>query len=451
VRREFCEAWERARADERFAALELPPADRVHAGYFARRRGAAVDSTGKSREDDEAYALIMADKSRLLSPGEPVRFVFSHSALREGWDNPNVFQICTLRRTRSELKKRQELGRGMRLPVLASGLRTRDPDLARLTVIANESYEAFARDLQREVARDAGVDFSRCIVERRARRVMPLRPDWRDNPWFAELWRRVARPLRFVPALEFAALRERALDALGALAHSPAPRAVSIARGRLEGGVVVGGEVETRPLATGQPEIGPVPEHGAPDCAPVPDPLAWLQAETGLSRATLAELITTSRLAGRLVSAPNALLEAAARSLRALVADESARCGRYEPHGEPLDLEVLLHRPLSGGAHESVAVARSIYQTLPARDAAEGAWLRAVDAEVATRAIFRWPSWLQISSPLGALASGWLVVREGEGGRPELALVVEPTGDASRLSLLAALSRAVGATLELRA
>ncbi|MEZ4269527.1 MAG: DEAD/DEAH box helicase family protein, partial [Myxococcota bacterium] len=102
VRREFCEAWERARADERFAGLELPPADRVHAGYFARRRGAAVDSTGKSREDDEAYALIMADKSRLLSPGEPVRFVFSHSALREGWDNPNVFQICTLRRTRSE-------------------------------------------------------------------------------------------------------------------------------------------------------------------------------------------------------------------------------------------------------------------------------------------------------------------------------------------------------------
>lgn len=125
-------------------------------------QGEYVDSTGK-KEDDDAYELIMQDKERLLSHEEPVRFIFSHSALREGWDNPNIFQICVLRTMNTVTERRQTIGRGLRLPVsVNNGTLTRltDPDLARLTVIANESYRDFAENLQKEY-REAGVSIGR--------------------------------------------------------------------------------------------------------------------------------------------------------------------------------------------------------------------------------------------------------------------------------------------------
>ncbi len=103
----------------------------------------------------------MKKKEQLLSLDEPLRFIFSHSALREGWDNPNVFQICTLNETRSPVKKRQEIGRGLRLPVDQNGLRVFDESINKLYVMANESYEDFARALQTEYEEDCGVTFGK--------------------------------------------------------------------------------------------------------------------------------------------------------------------------------------------------------------------------------------------------------------------------------------------------
>jgi len=126
--------------------------------YFSqlKKKGGKVefqDSSGATKADDDAYELIMQDKQRLLDMDEPVRFVFSHSALREGWDNPNVFQICTLREMGTETERRQTLGRGLRLPVAKTERgyeRIADRGIATLTVIANESYAAFAERLQDE-------------------------------------------------------------------------------------------------------------------------------------------------------------------------------------------------------------------------------------------------------------------------------------------------------------
>jgi type III restriction enzyme len=123
--------------------------------YFASikgRKGALktlTDTINKSNEDD-AYDLIMRDKARLLDQNEPVRFIFSHSALREGWDNPNVFQICALREMGQTSERRQTIGRGLRLPVNQSGERVADQGIAQLTVVANESYRDFADSLQKE-------------------------------------------------------------------------------------------------------------------------------------------------------------------------------------------------------------------------------------------------------------------------------------------------------------
>jgi type III restriction enzyme len=134
----------------------------VHNGYFSQdNHGHAKDTRGNTADDDDTYSLIMRDKERLLDPNVALRFIFSHSALREGWDNPNVFQICTLNETQSVEKKRQEIGRGLRLPVNETGERVHDETVNRLTVIANESYEDFARSLQTEFEEDFGIRFGK--------------------------------------------------------------------------------------------------------------------------------------------------------------------------------------------------------------------------------------------------------------------------------------------------
>jgi type III restriction enzyme len=150
--------------EERFRELEWlkEPINRLHNGYFAQdRRGVFKDTRGDTQADDDVYNLIMKEKERLLSLDEPLRFIFSHSALREGWDNPNVFQICTLNETRSTVKKRQEIGRGLRLPVDQNGVRVFDDSVNKLYVMANESYEKFASALQTEYEDDCGVTFGK--------------------------------------------------------------------------------------------------------------------------------------------------------------------------------------------------------------------------------------------------------------------------------------------------
>ena len=138
------------------------PMEKLHNGYFAQdKKGVLKDTRGDTQADDEVYNLIMKEKERLLSLDEPLRFIFSHSALREGWDNPNVFQICTLNETRSAIKKRQEIGRGLRLPVDQNGWRVFDESVNKLYVMANESYEDFARALQTEYEDDCGVTFGK--------------------------------------------------------------------------------------------------------------------------------------------------------------------------------------------------------------------------------------------------------------------------------------------------
>lgn len=141
-------------------------ASSVHNGYFSqdKKTGNFVNPKTKKEDkegsnDESAYELIMKNKERLLSLEEPTRFIFSHSALREGWDNPNVFQICTLKNTANELGKRQEVGRGMRLCVNQDGVRQDANELGSgvfdvniLTVIASESYEQFSKQLQHEIS-----------------------------------------------------------------------------------------------------------------------------------------------------------------------------------------------------------------------------------------------------------------------------------------------------------
>lgn len=156
-----------ALAKPRYAALALGDVESLHDAYFSQdTKGRAKDSRGEGEADRSTYERIMQRKEQLLSADEPLRFIFTHSALREGWDNPNVFQVCTLTHARSAITRRQQIGRGLRLPVDQHGARIYDRDVARLTVIANESYEQFARGLQVDYEEETGQTWG--VVERTA-------------------------------------------------------------------------------------------------------------------------------------------------------------------------------------------------------------------------------------------------------------------------------------------
>ena len=139
-------------------------AEDVHNGYFSiDKKGGwsdtAENNAGNRDNAERAYNLIMKDKEKLLAFDTPLKFIFSHSALKEGWDNPNVFQICTLREMGTERERRQTIGRGLRLCVDQDGQRVRGFEVNRLTVIATESYEQFAENLQKEIEADTGIRF----------------------------------------------------------------------------------------------------------------------------------------------------------------------------------------------------------------------------------------------------------------------------------------------------
>ncbi|QXF12351.1 type III restriction-modification system endonuclease [Sphingopyxis terrae] len=155
-------------------------AQEVHDGYFSIDKNKRWTDTAESNQSgrdnaERAYNLIMKEKEKLLSFDSKLKFIFSHSALKEGWDNPNVFQICALREIGTERERRQTIGRGLRLCVNQKGERLRGFEINTLTVIATESYEAFAENLQKEIEADTGIRFG--IVEKHQFAAIPVQQE----------------------------------------------------------------------------------------------------------------------------------------------------------------------------------------------------------------------------------------------------------------------------------
>ncbi len=188
----FCSEFDKHKKD--FSSFKEVNAKNVYASYFAKRKSGFVDAL-KSNDSDrklakKTYDLIMKDKEKLLSFDEDVSFIFSHSALKEGWDNPNVFFITTLNDTKSEMKKRQILGRGVRLAVNAEGERVNDKSINRLTVIANESFDEFARGLQLEYE-VSGVSNGVKPNNLKKRKKATLREEMAELKEFQALWKKL--------------------------------------------------------------------------------------------------------------------------------------------------------------------------------------------------------------------------------------------------------------------
>lgn len=217
-------------------------ADEVRESYFAKMSkpnqpdeylDTGIENADKTQKDKDiekaAYELIMKGKKRLLSFDEKKSFIFAHSALKEGWDNPNVFQICTLNTTYSERRKRQEIGRGLRLAVSQEGIRVQDDNVNVLTVVANESYESYANRLQQDYRENGDTPPP---APTNARRQEAVRNDALFNsPDFQEFWVSLSRRSDYQIHLDTETLVEQCLEVLNNKSAFPEPQIV-VSKGR---------------------------------------------------------------------------------------------------------------------------------------------------------------------------------------------------------------------------
>lgn len=308
----FEEIYEQYRAKAEFAGLLPHGAAEVHNGYFSqdKRTVSPFETvTGKSNADAEgaAFELIMRDKERLLDLAEPLAFIFSHSALREGWDNPNVFQICTLAESSSEIKKRQEIGRGLRLCVNSNGERVRDRALNRLTVIANESYEDFASQLQTEMI-EAGVRFKPEMVKNERDMVtVQLKKGYDTDSGFLDLWQKIRARTRYRVNYSTTELIEKAVARIKDKMPTIERPKVAITRADIT--IAAAGVTGTQTgFRTQTVEARYV----------MPDFVGQVQAKTGLAKSTVARILLDSGRLADAVNNPQAFIDHAAEAINAV-------------------------------------------------------------------------------------------------------------------------------------
>lgn len=227
IRRIFDEEFDKLKRQYPF--FRDRDASQVREAYFAKSAkkdggDEAIDTDGRNEEERKAersaFELIMRNKEQLLRLDEPVAFIFAHSALKEGWDSPNVFQICTLNQTVSEVKKRQEIGRGLRLCVDQTGARLFDEGINTLTVIANESYSSYVDNLQREYAADGVTETP--PPPTRARKADATRNEAHfTSAEFRAFWEKLARQTRYRIQIDTDELVELCIEKLN---NAPYPQ-----------------------------------------------------------------------------------------------------------------------------------------------------------------------------------------------------------------------------------
>lgn len=416
IRQWFIEAYEEYAQLGEYKPLALPPVESVHNGYFARDREGPKDTHGSTKADDEAYALIMRDKERLLSLSEPLRFIFSHSALREGWDNPNVFQICTLNETQSELKKRQEIGRGLRLPVMETGERCFDANVNILTVLANESYEDFASKLQNEIEVECGVEFGKNRIENaRARRTARLKKNWQLDQNFLELWERIKHRTRYSVEYDSHDMIKRAASALSDIEPVERP-IISVQRREIQmskEGVSVGGMLSDR-------------TESFSGIFTVPDMIRYLQKETELTRNAISKILIKSGTLDNAAVNPQQYLDRATKSLKQTLSEIVVDGIKYERiEGSEYEMMLFEENEIVGYLSKMIEVNNSIYDAIEFDSEIEKRFAEGLDRRSDIKLFIKLPHWFKVETPVGDYNPDWAIVKQPDGEDAKLYLVRE--------------------------
>ena len=437
----FEEAFNKYANKPQYRGLIPHAASEVHNGYFsgdkkgkgAKAKTVWVDSTEKgSVKDDGTYQLIMRDKERLLSADVPLQFIFSHSALREGWDNPNVFQICTLNIRKSEVTKRQEIGRGLRLCVDKNGERVQDKRVNVLTVIPNESYEAFAKALQQEIENETGVSFEKRIKNARAKaRIQRKALSTDEEALFKAIWNKINYQTRYSVKLDTPKLIQTCIEALGDTNQYPRVRPPKI---RAEKAKIImhADGVQGMQIGTGDTDAR---QYGTS----VPDVYGYIQNRVHLSRSTIFSILDGSGRLGELLVNAQAFLDTAISAIKTCLQTlmvegieyhtingkryemslfdeelETYLSSVYPPANDdmttPVDKTLLQAQPLD----EQKAPLGDPFSCVLSDSDTESQFAHDCSVDERVKFFFKLPSRFKIPTPLGTYNPDWAVVLEDD-------------------------------------
>ena len=395
-------------------------AETVHGGYFAQTSKGEFTDNAKSMEGEGSKAIydkILKNKAQLLSLDDPLEFIFSHSALGVGWDNPNVFTICTLNESISQIKKRQEIGRGLRLCVQQNGKRYHDTEDTKegsevnlLTVVPNESYHAFVATYQIELQEELGASgkLPKIRDDNKAPIQITRSEDRFSSDDFAELWRKIAQRTKCKIHFREENLVEKGIEALSDIAVRKNEVEVSLHKWAsiTEGEEGVEIEEDNSYSRNSRASI-----HGTQATL---DVIGELSRDTSLATATIAEILAelTPAQQTMLSSNPMKFMAEAAKKLRRIVGQELVRLVRYEKTNDTISMDELFPEIDETTREVTPTPKRGLYDHIIHDSNVESRIAADFDEQSTVRLFLKLPSGYKISTPIGNYTPDFALVME---------------------------------------
>jgi len=391
VRKNFEEEFNKLIQDgyKEFSDLDI---EKIHSGYFSKmKREKSIE------EDESAYDLIMKDKERLLSLDEPVEFIFSHSALREGWDNPNVFNICTLAYSTSEIKKRQEIGRGLRLPVDQEGDRIQSKDINLLTVVTNESYREYVEKLQTEFREEVGEEAP--PIEDKGQRVkIKIKEDVLQSNLFKILWEKVSKKAKYIVKIDTDKFCDESVKEIQNV-EIKSPE-ISVQKVRLD--KITKDEIKEEFVRVSSEES---------KVANIFNIVKFIEGETKLTRNTIFNILNRVNNFNLLFINPHRYSEKVVEIIKwKLKKFEVENIGYFELD-ESFDLDIF-NKEIQTYDKYVVKVDKSIYDVVRWESDVENKFAEALDADSRVKLFVKLPEQYKIETPAGNYTPDWLILVE---------------------------------------
>jgi restriction endonuclease len=406
----------------------------IHNGYFSIDKKAKAsnkkekfeyykDTSGNMAADEDTYNVIMKDKEKLLSFDSKLRFIFSHSALKEGWDNPNVFQICTLKEAgSSEIRRRQEIGRGLRLAVNQAGERVYGFDTNTLTVMASESYEEFVENLQKEIEEDAGIvsEMLQPIKRNEDKQVVRINEKVLSGAAFKQLWDQLkfktTYSVHFDSELLIKACQQQISDmpvvSRGSLDYEKA--SLDITKGRIS--------VDADTLKKGFETIDTEIEV-------LPDIVSYLQHETQLTRKSIVAILSGCNNLRYFKINPQQFIERCIDVINEQMHLHIVDGIVYSRVGEQnvFDQDLFQHEQITGYLKSNMLPStKSPYEHVIYDNTMELELAKEFESNQHVKVYVKLPGWFTIDTPLGPYHPDWAVLLDING--TALSVVVESKG-----------------------
>ena len=378
--------------------------DAVHNGYFSQdKKGHFKDTSGKTVADEDTYDLIMRNKEELLDINTPLRFIFSHSALREGWDSPNVFQICTLNETQSVMKKRQEIGRGLRLCVNQNGDRVFDRQYNRLTVFANESYEDFAKQLQTEIEDETGVKFEGRIKDRRKRKAVALRKGYNLDQNFLDLWKKIKQQTTYRVNFDTQELIKQSAKAIKNMPSIQKPH-IRAERTKIQiNDVGIKGQYTGGQVVTIEGSV-----------ADIPDLIGYIQSHTNLTRKTVLSILKQSNRLPDVLINPQQFLDQAVKQILVILQNTMVDGIKYQAAaGAEYDMLLFEAKEIESYIENMYVVTqpeKTIADYIIYDSDVEEQFARDCENDDQVEFFIKLPDWFVIQTPIGTYNPDWALI-----------------------------------------